>query len=114
MALLKESRAETVKLKTVPALRVVGAVTPKWVREAALTATVAVPEMLVLLVSVAVKVRLPAVTKVTPLVKIFWPASLPEKVKSPGAAELAPESLLVKWTVPLYAVLRLLKASRAE
>ena len=92
--MLNWSRAVTVKLKAVPAVALLGALTVKCVAAAALTAMVLlVPVMLLVTVSVAVIVWLPAVTSVAlnvlvPLVSVLL------------AGKVAWVSLLLKWTVP--------------
>jgi type IV secretory pathway TrbF-like protein len=53
----------------------VGALTTNWVAAAGVTATVALPRLLVAAVSFTSTVWLPAVTKVTPLVKVCTPLS---------------------------------------
>ncbi len=82
------------KLNDVPAVAVVGALTLKCVAAAAATAIVLlVPVIEEVVVSVAVMVWLPAVSKVT--LKVPTPL-----VSVASAGKDAPASLLVKCTVP--------------
>ena len=109
--LLNWSLAVTVPLMGTPAVAEEGRLTTKCV--AALAFTVIVPEVPVIegvTVSVAVTVWLPAVTRVKPLIKVPTPAV---RVKLGGRMTPAPESVLVKCTVPVYPVAVLLNWSLA-
>src|SRR3989442_15744334 len=61
-----------------------GAVVWSWDAAAALTVTLALPVMLLVTVSVAVTVWLPAVTKVTLLLKVWAPLSPDTKDRKSG------------------------------
>ena len=78
--LLKASSAVTVKLNEFPAVALPGALTVKCVAVVGFTVTFAVPVIVPVMVSVAVTDCSPAVTKVTPLVKVCTPASPPTNV----------------------------------
>jgi hypothetical protein len=78
----------------------------KWVAAAAATSTVAPPAMVFVAVSVAVSVWLPAVFKVA--LKLPTPAL---RVVFIGTKAVA--SVVLKWTVPVYAVAVLPNESRA-
>src|SRR5438132_9669206 len=67
--------------------------------------TVVVCELVnvLLAVSVAVTVCEPAVTSLTPFVKVWLPLSPVVNGKLGGTDASVPASLVVKWTVPVYA-----------
>src|ERR1700674_173263 len=95
------SYAVAVTSKAAPAVVDAGALTTKWSRAAGVTPTVAWPVLLESDKSVTVTVWLGVLKRVTPLLKVWLPASPPPHGSSPGSgAGKGLPSLELKWMVP--------------